>query len=343
MPGLPKFGTAPRGGASFAALAAYVFVFAFLGLAAQAYEDEDHVGKWVEASAQTPLHVGDAGTPSVRYSHDVVVWQNKMIVTHGYYYDRVKNAPSWRDDTWAFTLTEPHQWTNLVPIGQGDGVTAPHGRYGHTVALHGSDLYLHGGTDGGTRIHGEMGFKMNMEFDDLWRLSLVDLKWEPLTPKEGGHPFGPGRRYLHAAAAVGQHVWFYGGSNRSDLWAWHTEKETWHQVVPHPGDKWPGRRQGHAIAPLPEKGGFVVSGGTRWGFGTKALLDDVWVFRPATKKWDQLHTRDPQPVPRLYHKIANLNGRVVMQGGSTSTPGMKCQSEAWVYDPLTATWEQLEA
>lgn len=321
---------------------------ACLALAAQStsanrnQEDEDTIGKWVTAIAQTPKHIGDAEHPSVRYSHEAVTWHDKMIVTHGYFYDRSKNAPSWRDDTWSFSLTAPHTWTQLLPIGNG-GTSAPWGRYGHAVALHGSDLYMHGGTDGGTRIHKEMGFKMNMEFDDLWRLSLVDMTWEQLVPKSAGHPYGPGRRYLHVSCAVGPHVWFYGGSNKSDLWAWHTQKDTWHQLVPKPGEVWPGRRQGHAIAALPEKDGFVVSGGTRWGFGTKALLDDMWLFRPLTKKWDQLHVRDPSPSPRLYHKIASVGGRVVMQGGSTSTPGMKCQSETWIYDPTTSQWEELEA
>lgn len=119
---------------------------------------------------------------------------------------------------------------STYPLVPTDGVNVPHGRYGHVVALHGSDLYMHGGTDGGTRITHEHGFKMNMEFDDLWRLNLNDLKWELLLPKDNGHPYGPGKRYLHTAVTVGNHLWFYGGSNKSDLWAWHTEKESWHQV-----------------------------------------------------------------------------------------------------------------
>jgi len=108
-------------------------------------------------------------------------------------------------------------------------VNHPHGRYGHAVALHGADLYLHGGTDGGTRVHGEPGFKLSMEFNELWRLSLVDLTWELLTPSEG-HPYGPGKRYLHSAVAVANDVWLYGGSNRSDLWTWQTESSKWRQV-----------------------------------------------------------------------------------------------------------------
>jgi hypothetical protein len=224
-------------------------------------------------------------------------------------------------------------------------VNHPHGRYGHAVALHGADLYLHGGTDGGTRVHGEPGFKLSMEFNELWRLSLVDLTWELLTPSEG-HPYGPGKRYLHSAVAVANDVWLYGGSNRSDLWTWQTESSKWRQVrgdlseassspagkrlvfsaevaslesstragvsshllymqvVPKPTDPWPGRRQGHSAAELPQRGGFVVSGGTRWGFGSRALLDDLWVFKTTTERWEQLYARGTAPIPRLYHAVS---------------------------------------
>eukprot|EP00238_Polyblepharides_amylifera_P011404 CAMPEP_0196574624 /NCGR_PEP_ID=MMETSP1081-20130531/4304_1 /TAXON_ID=36882 /ORGANISM="Pyramimonas amylifera, Strain CCMP720" /LENGTH=320 /DNA_ID=CAMNT_0041892711 /DNA_START=360 /DNA_END=1322 /DNA_ORIENTATION=- len=263
-----------------------------------------------------------------------------MIITHGYYYDRIHGAPSWRDDTWAFSLTSPHKWRNIVPLGKG-GSGAPHGRYGHVVALHGSDLYLHGGTDGGTRIHGEHGFQMSMEFDDLWRLSLLDQTWELMQPGEAGHPYGPGKRYLHSAVTVGDDIWFYAGSNRSDLWGWNTLQNIWHQVIPHPDRPWPGSRQGHKAAALPERQGFVVSGGTRWGFGGRALLDDLWVYKPKLNLWEQLHVRQPSPVPRLYHSVATLNGRMILSGGSSNSPGMVCEDETWIYSPLHSQWTQL--
>jgi hypothetical protein len=76
------------------------------------------------------------------------------------------------------------------------------------------------------------------------------------------------------------------------------------QVIPTPTDPWPGRRQGHAVAELPQRGGFVVSGGTRWGFGSRALLDDLWVFRTTGEQWQQLHVRQPAPLPRLYHGVS---------------------------------------
>mmetsp|Transcript_39341 Transcript_39341/g.66060 ORF Transcript_39341/g.66060 Transcript_39341/m.66060 type:complete len:391 (-) Transcript_39341:367-1539(-) len=298
--------------------------------------------EWETAFEQTPTHHGDGETsPSVRYSHAAVTWRDEMIVTHGYFYDRANASPSWRDDTWGFSLRAPHTWRKIVPLGGGATGSSPHGRYGHTLALHGSDLYLHGGTDGGTRIHGEAGFQLRMEFDDMWRLSLTDNKWEQLKPKASGHPFGPGKRYLHTAVAVGTNIWHYGGSNKSDLWGWDTEADTWFEVIPKPGEQWPGRRQGHSAAELPERGGFVIQGGTRWGFGDKALLSDVWVFKAQSRVWEQLRTHAPQPAGRLYSSVATMNGRMVLMGGSTNTPGMKCEDEAWVYDTVTSQWDTL--
>jgi hypothetical protein len=36
-------------------------------------------------------------------------------------------------------------------------------------------------------------------------------------------------------------------------------------------------------------------------------------------------------------QIATLNGRIILHGGSSNTPGMKCQDDAWVFDPVTST------
>ena len=75
-------------------------------------------------------------------------------------------------------------------------------------------------------------------------------------------------------------------------------------MIPKPGQSWPGRRQGHSAAELPEKNGFIIYGGTRWGFGHKALLSDVWVFKTADRAWTLLQTRGhPVPAGRLYHSV----------------------------------------
>lgn len=298
--------------------------------------------EWEAVFNQSETHHGDGTHPSVRYSHGAATWGDEMIVTHGYFYDRANVSPSWRDDTWGFSLRPPHKWRQIVPLGGGAKGTSPHGRYGHAVAIHGSDLYMHGGTDGGTRIHGESGFKLQMEFDDLWRLSLTDKTWEQLKPRATGHPYGPGKRYLHTAVTVANNIWVYGGSNKSDLWGWDTEQDIWFQVVPKPGQSWPGRRQGHSAAELPQKNGFIVYGGTRWGFGHKALLSDVWVFRAADRTWSLLQTRGhPVPAARLYHSVATMHGQMILHGGSSNSPGMKCEDDAWLYDTATYTWHQL--
>lgn len=76
----------------FASMRVWIAVVAVLalvghGTAARARAmqeaDDELEGVWVTASAQTPKHLGDATHPSVRYSHDVVVWGDKMVVTHG--------------------------------------------------------------------------------------------------------------------------------------------------------------------------------------------------------------------------------------------------------------------
>jgi len=74
--------------------------------------------------------------PLRRCSMDLTQTSAAASPRTGYYYDRTKNSPSWRDDTWAFTLTEPHMWTNLIPIGTGDGALAAPLPAHTTGALH---------------------------------------------------------------------------------------------------------------------------------------------------------------------------------------------------------------
>ncbi|KAK3247368.1 hypothetical protein CYMTET_43132 [Cymbomonas tetramitiformis] len=303
--------------------------------------------EWEELHEQTSPH-GHDKSPSVRYSHASIVYKDEMIVTHGYFYDRANGSPAWRDDTWAYSLQAPHEWRQIVSFGGSAESKAPHGRYGHAVAIVDNKLYLHGGTDGGTRIHGQKGFQTAMEFDDLWRLDLDTAEWENLKPE--GYPRGPlggtGKRYLHTAVALGKEIYFYGGSNQSDVWTWNTEKSFWRQVIPKPGQLWPGRRQGHSAAALPDGPdgkSFVVYAGTRWGFGERALLDDIWRFKADGHVWEQiLPVSSNNPAPRLYHSISTFgDGRMVLMGGSTNSPGMVCQDDTWVFSMQTKEWEQL--
>jgi hypothetical protein len=46
-------------------------------------EQDDPRFQWITAVAQTATHHGDSSHPTVRYSHDAVVWNDQMIVTHG--------------------------------------------------------------------------------------------------------------------------------------------------------------------------------------------------------------------------------------------------------------------
>jgi hypothetical protein len=45
---------------------------------------------------------------------------------------------------------------------------------------------------------------------------------------------------------------------------------------------------------------------------------------------------------RGWAQIATLNGRIILHGGSSNTPGMRCQDDTWIYDPDTSMVRERE-
>lgn len=60
-----------------------VLLVALATIVSATLEQDDPRFQWSTASAQTATHHGDAQHPTVRYSHDAVVWNDQMVVTHG--------------------------------------------------------------------------------------------------------------------------------------------------------------------------------------------------------------------------------------------------------------------
>lgn len=87
---------------------------------------------------------------------------------------------------------------------------------------------------------------------------------------------------------------------------------------------------------------FVLFGGDHLDY----LINDTWVFDPATKKWIQRHPTIAPP-PRANHTLkATEDGKVVLSGGYTYTSNMDYMGGQyrdlgdgdWTYDVSANTW-----
>ncbi len=274
--------------------------------------------------------------PSVRYSSSTVPWGDKMIMTHGYFYNRnpKPSRPAWLHDTWSFSYTS-NEWTML---NDGKGV-APSPRYGHVVCVHDDNMYFFGGDDG-DHVRSPSNYRSN-HFNDLWKFDLKAKTWSQVTPSDSGSPW-PAPRSLHSGGLIGDEFVIFGGLGRNDTWGFNLRTQVWREFHPATG---PGIRYAQSYATAAGK--LFVFGGARRG---GKPYDDFWVFDPAVKNGEW---RDLSPAPKQRSKQVKLKswppGRsygslntfqnpvaskpsLALFGGANCTRGCKCKGDTWLWD-----------
>ena len=279
--------------------------------------------------------------PSVRYSSSTVPWGDKMIMTHGYFYNRnVKpSSPAWLKDTWSFSYTS-NEWTML---NDGKGV-APSPRYGHVVCIHGDNMYYFGGDDG-DHVKSPTNYRSH-HFNDLWKFDLNAKTWSQVTPT-GGTPW-PAPRSLHSGGLIGEEFIIFGGLGRNDTWGFNLRTQVWREF--HPTNS-PGIRYAQSYATAAGK--LFVFGGARRG---GKPFDDFWAFDPAVKngEWLDLAPAPKQraaqvvlkswPPGRSYGSLNTFqnpvdgNPTLALFGGANCTRGCKCKGDTWLWDIQAKTF-----
>ncbi|EFJ41310.1 hypothetical protein VOLCADRAFT_107754 [Volvox carteri f. nagariensis] len=226
----------------------------------------------------------------------------KLLTTHGYYYNSQRSYATWLSDTWAMGAADGfYAWQRLSDhlsqseafdaYSTGRKPRAPCGRFGHVSAVIDDALLLYGGNDGGYSRTNLQDYKPGNDFDDLWRLDLVNHTWSPLQPAGEG----PGKRHMAGAAAVQGKLVLYGGigRGRGDIWSYSPAENRWELLsveVPkeHGG---PGSRCGHALLPWLTglaTGVIMYGGQSQLPNGSYTVHDDAWFFDLATRRWRKL-------------------------------------------------------
>ncbi|KLO08594.1 galactose oxidase, partial [Schizopora paradoxa] len=241
--------------------------------------------------------------PSARVGHGCASLNDIMIVWGG------DTSSSW--DTPDPELNSKLYFYNIVSRGWSQIKTEPftaipRGRYGHTLLVVGSILYVFGGQREGAF------------FNDMWSFDLRSPRDYKITPPkwelvhEDGATKAPSGRTGHTSVAFEDKIYIFGGTDSkyyyNDTWMFCTSTHTWTELkcigfIPSP-------REGHSAA---------VVNGMMYIFGGRGVdgsdLGDLAAVRLRDHRWYMFQNMGPAPYARSGHAMATLGSRIVVVGG----------------------------
>ncbi|CRG85770.1 Tip elongation aberrant protein 1 [Talaromyces islandicus] len=243
--------------------------------------------------------------PGPRVGHSSLLVGNAFIVFGG---DTKVNENDVLDDTLYLLNTSSRQWSRAIPPG-----ARPSGRYGHTLNILGSKLYVFGGQVEGFFFNDLVAFDLNA-------LQSPTNKWEFLirNTHEGGPPAGqiPPARTNHTIITYNDSLYLFGGTNGvtwfNDVWSYDPRTNQWTELecngfIPEP-------REGHAA---------TLVGDTMYVFGGRndegLDLGDISAFRIGTRRWFYFQNMGQAPSPRSGHSMTAFGKQIIILAGEPSS------------------------
>ncbi|PYH95560.1 hypothetical protein BO71DRAFT_200839 [Aspergillus ellipticus CBS 707.79] len=243
--------------------------------------------------------------PGPRVGHASLLVGNAFIVFGG---DTKVDETDTLDDTLYLLNTSSRQWSRSIPPGP-----RPSGRYGHTLNMLGSKLYVFGGQVEGYFFNDLVAFDLN-------QLQNPTNKWEFLirNSHEGGPPPGqsPPARTNHSIVSFNDKLYLFGGTNGlqwfNDVWCYDPRANSWSQLdcvgfIPTP-------REGHAAAIVNDVM-YIFGGRTDEGID----LGDLAAFRISTRRWYSFQNMGPAPSPRSGHSMTAFGKQIIVVAGEPSS------------------------
>ncbi|KAL1971051.1 hypothetical protein VTN77DRAFT_2 [Rasamsonia byssochlamydoides] len=243
--------------------------------------------------------------PGPRVGHASLLVGNAFIVFGG---DTKIEDNDTLDDTLYLLNTSSRQWSRAIPPGP-----RPAGRYGHTLNILGSKIYIFGGQVEGYFFNDLIAFDLN-------NLQNPSNRWEFLirNSHEGGPPVGqvPAARTNHTIVSFNDKLYLFGGTNGvqwfNDVWSYDPRTNSWTQLdctgfIPSP-------REGHAAALVGDVM-YIFGGRTDEGMD----LGDLAAFRITTRRWYSFHNMGPAPSPRSGHSMTAFGKQIIVMAGEPSS------------------------
>ncbi|KAF2724736.1 hypothetical protein K431DRAFT_217301 [Polychaeton citri CBS 116435] len=243
--------------------------------------------------------------PGPRVGHASLLVGNAFIVFGG---DTKMDEGDMLDDTLYLLNTSTKQWSRALPAG-----TRPPGRYGHSLNILGSKIYIFGGQVEGYFFNDLVAFDLNA-------LQQPQNRWEILIRNsiDGGPPHGqiPPARTNHTIVSWGDRLYLFGGTDGvhwfNDVWSYSPVSNSWQQLecigyIPTP-------REGHAAALV---GDVMYIFGGRTEEGTD--LGDLAAFRISSRRWYTFQNMGPSPSPRSGHSMTTIGKHIMVLAGEPSS------------------------
>ncbi|PHH88094.1 hypothetical protein CDD83_7976 [Cordyceps sp. RAO-2017] len=237
--------------------------------------------------------------PGPRVGHASLLVGNAFIVYGG---DTKIEDSDVLDETLYLLNTSTRNWSRALPAGP-----RPSGRYGHSLNILGSKIYIFGGQ--------VEGFFMNdLSAFDLNQLQMPNNRWEILMQGDAS-PKIPAARTNHSMVTYNDKMFLFGGTNGfqwfNDVWCYDPAVNSWSQLdcigyIPAP-------REGHAAAII-EDVMYVFGGRTEEG----SDLGDLAAFRISSRRWYTFQNMGPSPSPRSGHSMTTVGKLIVVLGGEPS-------------------------
>ncbi|KAK0656662.1 hypothetical protein B0T16DRAFT_319797 [Cercophora newfieldiana] len=243
--------------------------------------------------------------PGPRVGHSSLLVGNAFIVYGG---DTKIEETDVLDETLYLLNTSTRQWSRALPAGP-----RPDGRYGHSLNILGSKIYIFGG-----QVEGY--FMNDLAAFDLNQLQMPNNRWEMLIqnsdsagPQQGKIP--PARTN-HSMITYNDRMYLFGGTNGyqwfNDVWCYDQSTNLWSQLdcigyIPSP-------REGHAAA-IVDDVMYIFGGRTEDGVD----LGDLAAFRITSRRWYTFQNMGPSPSPRSGHSMTAVGKTIVVVGGEPSS------------------------
>ncbi|KAL8778807.1 MAG: hypothetical protein Q9213_007242 [Squamulea squamosa] len=274
----------------------------------------------IEAGAQS-LACYPVGTtfegPGPRVGHASLLVGNAFIVFGG---DTKVDDRDKLDDTLYLLNTSTRHWSRSMPPGP-----RPAGRYGHTLNILGSRIYIFGGQVEGYFFNDLVAFDLNA-------LQNANSRWEMLIPNsaDGGPPEGqvPPARTNHTIVSWSEKLYLFGGTNGTqwfnDVWSYDPRQVAWTQLdcigyIPAP-------REGHSAA-LVNDVMYIFGGRTEDGTD----LGDLAAFKITSRRWFTFQNMGPAPSPRSGHSMTAFGKQIVVLAGEPSSAPRNVDELSMVY------------
>ncbi|KAH8590221.1 hypothetical protein B0O99DRAFT_691663 [Bisporella sp. PMI_857] len=255
--------------------------------------------------------------PGPRVGHASLLVGNAFIVYGG---DTKMEDSDVLDETLYLLNTSTRQWSRAVPAGP-----RPSGRYGHSLNILGSKIYVFGGQVEGYFMNDLVAFDLN-------QLQVPTNRWEMLirNSDDGGPSPGevPPARTNHSVVTYNEKLYLFGGTNGfqwfNDVWCYDPLDNTW-TVLDCIGYI-PASREGHAAAIVNDVM-YIFGGRTEEG----ADLGDLAAFRISSRRWYTFQNMGPSPSPRSGHSMTAVDKKIVVLAGEPSTASREVQDLEIVY------------